>query len=590
MQMINFLRKNYLYLLIIFFALFIRFWRLDAVPSALYYDEIDLGYQMRSYTETGKDYRGELSPFFARSFNTDKTPLPIWFSLLISKLFQSPELQVRAGTALAGVLVVILGGAISQLIFKNKTTTLISLLVLSFSPWLIHFSRLAFEAQFALLSVFLFLYLFLLWQSTGIYHYLLLSSFVLGLSVYTYRTLTLLAPLLAIITLFVFRKDIFKLGFKKIVLAAFLFLLPFAPFVYFTTIGAKDQTRISQISIFSDPKIPIEVQRNRELVSGNFQDSSLGQSASLQSKIFHNKVLSYFDRLVNNTLNNFSADFLYLRGDGNGRHSAKNTGELLLLDFVALIFGFYFLFQKISDKRYLYLFLVLILGAVPSNLTLDGANHASRLITFAGPLLLIVSFGYANLLQKIKQHKFAIILTILVLVVWSFSLGRFLNNYFFHFPVTNSREFGYGYKQAILKIEGLKDNFEKIYLTGINDPPMLYYFFWSNTSPTLVQEYGTEYGDNVIKNKSLDKVKPFYPTDLLCKEKQIEVLDSKILYMVDFKNLPLDFRSADKDKVPQGIKLLDVILYPDNEIAYYLITRDTKDGKIINPIKGQTCK
>lgn len=588
--MINFLRKNYLYLLIIFFAFFIRFWRLDSVPSALYYDEIDLGYQMRSYSETGKDYRGELSPFFARSFNTDKTPLPIWFSLPISKLFQSPELQVRAGTALAGVLVVILGGAISQLIFKSKATTLITLLVLSFSPWLIHFSRLAFEAQFALLSVFLFVYLFLLWQSKGKYHYYLLASFILGLSVYTYRTLTLLAPLLALVTLFVFRKDIFKLGFKKIVLAALLFLLPFVPFVYFTTIGAKDQTRISQISIFSDPKIPIEVQRSRELVSGNFQDSSLGQSASLQSKIFHNKALSYLDRLISNTLNNFSADFLFLSGDGNGRHSAKNTGELLLLDLVALVFGFYFIFQKISDKRYLYLLLVLCLGSVPSNLTLDGANHASRLITFAGPLLLIVSFGYSNLLQKIKQSKFAYVLSALVFAVWFFSLARFLNNYFFHFPVTNSREFGYGYKQAILKIENLKNDFDKIYLTGVNDPPMLYYFFWSETKPVMVQEYGTEYGDSVIRNKYLDKIKPFYPTDLLCKEKQIEALDQNAIYMVDFKNLPLDFRNADKDKVPQGVKLLDIVLYPDNEVAYYLITRDTKDGKIINPIKGQTCK
>lgn len=588
--MINFLKKNYLYLLIIFFSILVRFWNLSAVPSALYYDEIDLGYQIRSYQETGRDYRGELSPFFARSFNTDKTPLPIWFSLVFGTIFSSPELQVRAGTAVAGVLVVILGMGIARLISSSQTLPYLTGLILGFSPWLIHFSRLAFEAQFALLTLFLFLYFFLSWQKTNKISYLYLSAISLGLSVYTYRTMSLLAPLLSIATLVLFYKQIIDLGYKKITIALVLFSSLYLPFVYATTVGAKDQTRISQISIFSDPKIPIEVQRNRELVSGNFQDTTLGQSASLQSKIFHNKVLSYFDRYFSNTLNNFSADFLFLRGDGNGRHSAKNSGQLLLLDIIGMLVGFYFLVQNLREKKHLLLLVILFTGAIPANLTFDGANHASRLITFAGPLLLVISLGYDHLLQNFKKQKFGFVFILLTLFLWLFSLGRFFNTYFFHFPVVNSREFGYGYKQAILKIDQLKNNFDKIYLTGVNDPPMLYYFFWSNTSPKEVQKYGTEYGDNIIKNMDLDKVKPFYPTDLLCKEKQIEKLDQKTIYMVDFRSLPLDFRSADKDKVPQGIKLIDVIKYPDNEVAYYLITRDTKDGKVVTPVKGQTCQ
>ena len=70
--MINFLRKNYLYLLIIFFALFIRFWRLDAVPSALYYDEIDLGYQMRSYTETEREKEKRINSEFMKATSKQK--------------------------------------------------------------------------------------------------------------------------------------------------------------------------------------------------------------------------------------------------------------------------------------------------------------------------------------------------------------------------------------------------------------------------------------------------------------------------------------------------------------------------------------
>lgn len=586
----NFFKKNWIYIAVITLAFFVRFYKLSQVPSALYYDEIDLGYQIRSYQETGKDYRGELNPFFARSFNTDKTPLPIWFSMFFSKLSSSPEIQVRAGTAIAGILVTALSMGITSLLFSKYYTTIITGVVFAASPWLIHFSRLAFEAQFALLSLFAFLYFFLVWQKTNKIKYFYLSAITLGLTVYTYRTMSMLTPVIALVTFFLYYRQILQLGFKKIMVAFTLFAILYLPFMYATTIGAKDQTRISQISIFSDPKIAIDVQRSRELVSGNFSNSTLGQSATLQSKVFHNKALSFLDKFVSNTLNNFSANFLFLIGDGNGRHSAKNTGELLLTDIFGLITGLYFLFGLLKDKKVVLLMSVLILGAVPANLTLDGANHASRLITFAGPLLLVVGFGYGEIYNFLLKNKLGLFFLFILLFSWVFLLGRFLNTYFYHFPVINAREFGYGYKQAILKIESLQKDYDKIYLSGVNDPPMLYYFFWSQTNPKQVQDYGTEYGDNVIKNMLLDKVKPFYPTDLICKEKEIEKLDPKAIYMIDFRSFPLDFRSKDKDKVPRGVKLIDTIKYPDNEVAYYLITRDTRDGKIIAPIKGQTCK
>ncbi len=586
----NFFKKNWIYFAIIAFAFFVRFHRLSQIPSALYYDEIDLGYQIRSYQQTGKDYRGELNPFYARSFNTDKTPLPIWFSMFFSKLSSSPEVQVRAGTATAGILVTVLAMGIASLVFAKYHTTIITGVVFASSPWLIHFSRLAFEAQFALLSLFAYLYFFLVWQKTNKIKYFYLSAVALGLSVYTYRTMSLLTPLIVLTPIFLYYKQILQLGRKKVIVAITLFAILYIPFMYQTTLGAKDQSRISQISIFSDPKITIEVQRSRELVSGNFANSTIGQSATLQSKVFHNKALSFLDKFVSNTLNNYSANFLFLIGDGNGRHSAKNTGELLLTDIFGLITGLYFLVGLLKDKKVVLLISVLILGAVPANLTLDGANHASRLITFAGPLLLIISFGYGEIYKFWLKKQLGLFFLFILLFSWVFLLGRFLNTYFYHFPIINAREFGYGYKQAILKIKSLQNGYDKIYLSGVNDPPMLYYFFWSNTDPKQVQDYGTEYGDNIVKNTVLDKVKPFHPTDLICKEKEIEKLDPKIIYMVDYRNLPLDFRSADKDPVPQGIRLIDVVKYPDNEIAYYLITRDTKDGKVVAPLKGQTCK
>lgn len=107
----------------------------------------------------------------------------------------------------------------------------------------------------------------------------------------------------------------------------------------------------------------------------------------------------------------------------------------------------------------------------------------------------------------------------------------------------------------------------------------------------MVQEYGAEFNISTKKYLPLDSVKPFHPEGLLCQEDQIKLLDTNTLYMVAYRNLPMDFRSADKDKVPQGIKLLEVIKYPDNEVAYYLITRSQdKTGAPVTPKKDQTCK
>lgn len=587
----KFIKKYWLYLLIIFLSIFVRFYKLDQIPSALYYDEIDLGYQIRSLQETGKDYRGTQNPFFFRSFNTDKTPLPIYFSALISGIFKTPEYQVRSGTALAGVLVVILAMVITYQVTRSKIASVIAGFVFALSPWQIHFSRLAFEAEFALLSLFTFLAFLNHWLMTKSRLGYWGSAIFLGLSVYTYRTMSFLAPSLLVITIIYFYHQFQKEGTKLLFGWIALVLAISSPFIYVTTVGAKDQTRISQISIFSDPMTPIEIQRSRELESGDFQNPGVGRQASLSSKIFHNKPLSYIEKFSQNTINNFSVNFLFISGDPNGRHSTKNSGELLFVDVVGLGLGVFYLFKKIRDRKYSFLLVVLLLSAVPSNLTLDGSNHASRLITFSGPLLVLVSLGYFYLYEVIVKFKYRKFIFSFFFLIWLFFVTQFINKYFLRFPIENSREFGYGYKQAVQKIVSHKNDFKNIYLTGINDPPMLYFLYWANVPPKMVQEYGTEYNLSTKKGLPLDQVKPFYPDDLICKEHYIKQLNADTIYMVAYRNLPMDFRSSDKDKVPQGIKLLDVVKYPDNEVAYYLITRDLdKLGKPILPIKGQSCK
>lgn len=577
-------------LLVIVAAIMVRFVRLDKVPASLYYDEIDLGYQMRSLITTGKDYRGGLSPFFFRSFNTDKTPLPIIFSILPSLLFKSPEYQVRAGAALAGVICVLLAMILAYQLTRKKVASLITGLVFAFSPWLIQFSRIGFEAIIMLMVFFATLVSFLHWQKTKRTWDFYLSAIMLGLNIYTYRTMSLMVPIFTGLILLIFIKDFWKMGMVKLAVWLLILAVFTVPFLYSTTIGSADQTRIGQISIFSDPKIPIKVIRSREIDSNDFGNPEIGKKAVWWSRIFHNKGVSYVTAFGENYFRNFSAEFLFLSGDPNNRHSPNNTGVLLFCDSVGLIIGLAWVIKNIKDKKYQLLLGLLLLAPIPSDLTMDGANHASRLMIMAGPLLIIIGLGYTQLILWFNQNKRYRLGVLLLGTTWLVAVIFYLQNYFIHYPIESARQFGYGFKQAIVKINSLSNQYKFVRLSSLNDSPMLYYLFWSKTPPIELQTYGTEFGDEILKKQPLDSVKPLSRKDKMCKVEEIKTLRPDTIYMASFVDLPLDFRSADKDKVPAGIKLIDVIKYPDNEVAYYLITRDTADGKPVQPDKTRECK
>lgn len=576
--------------LVIISALIVRFVQLDKVPSSLFYDEIDLGYQIRSFLTTGKDYRGVSSPFYFKSINTDKTPLPIYFSIPPSLLFKTPEYQVRAGAALAGVICVVLAMILAYQLSGKKTTSFITGLVFAFSPWQIQFSRMAFEAIFMLMVFLGSLSAFFHWRSSGKSWPYYLSAVLLGLNVYTYRTMSLFVPVVVILLFALYLKEFWKEGILKIAMWLIIIGAMYLPFIYSTTIASADQPRINQISIFSDPMVPLMVLRNREVDSNDYANPQIGKNPVLSSFFMHNRIISYLTAFEKNYYKNFSAEFLFLSGDPNGRHSVKNTGELLLVDVIGLGAGLVLIGRNIKKKKYQLILALLILSPIPSDVTIDGANHASRLMIMAGPLLLVIGWGYSGIISWLAANKKYRLGVPLLAMMWLVSVIFYLHQYFVHFPIESSKEYGYGYKQAIEEINKIKGQYQYVKLTANNDPPMLYYLYWSKTPPKEVQKYGVEYGEDTIKNQPLDSIKPHFWSEKVCTIGEIKKLDPKTLYLTTPMNLPLDFRSKDKDVIPNGIKLIDVIKYPNNEVAYYLITRDTVKGVSVQPDKDTDCE
>lgn len=561
------------FLLLLLAAFVIRIYKIDQIPAGLYIDEADYGLQARSLIETSRDYQGGRSPFWVHSFNDIRAPIPAYFVTLSTLIFETPELQVRFPSVVLGVLIVAIAFFLVRFWAKSYLAAILTAATFAFSPWQIQFSRFAHEDIFMMVFFLGALYCFFKAQEARSFRFLLAFSVLLSLTVYTYRPMSLFAPLIFFVLFVLYRREILYFGLRRVLIVISLAVFIILPFLYTTTIGAPDIPRISQLSITADPEVPIWVQRNREVDSGDFSDAQIGKKPSLTSFFFHSKPLSWLDSFANNYFQTFSTEFLFTSGDKSLRHSVGQMGHLLFIDILALVFGLFFLGGNLRQRNFQWLLLFFVLAPVPSSLTVDGAQHAARLFIFSAPLLLIVGLGWWRLYETVKDLKFRRLTLPIFIAGWLVIFVFYAHRYFVHYPLDSARSFGYGFKQAMHKIVEEEPNYHRIAMVPSNDPPMIYYLFWSKKDPRFIQEYGTNFSKEVEKKLPLDKYKVVeWPKDIGKEKDLARYLRTDTLYLVSQNELSYDLR--DEKNIPEGVKLVQLVTYPDNEVAFYLITRD----------------
>lgn len=554
-------------------AFTVRFYKVESIPAGLYHDEVDAGYQARSLIETGRDYRGDLSPFYVNSFVDPRTPVPVWITVISTLIFSSEELQVRMGSVIVGTLNVLL----IFLLIKNWTKSFgkafYTSLVFAVNPWQIQFSRFNHEAN----SILLFLLLTLIFFNLSIQKinlkYLILSVIFLGFSMYTYRSMSLFAPIVLFTLFIIFRKKLLLYGVKKLGLCLLVFLFITIPFLYQTTFAAKDKPRIAQISIFSDQKYAVQVQRDRELDSNDVQDFEFGKKPVIESFAFHNKAVSAISEFTKNYFSTFSVDFLFINGDKNKRHSVEGHGMLFYTDLIAIGFGLYQLFKLRKDGFNRLILALFFLSPVPSALTQDGAMHGARLFIFSLPLLIIIGTGYFRIIEFIRRFKFKWLLASPIFLIWLVLVTFYLHQYFVHSLYTSARWHSFGYKESLNRLKAENRTNDLVFLTASKDPPVIFYLFWMHVPPGEVRFYGSNFSPGNAKNLPLDRLKaaelPYNDIPALIKS-----LDRNAVYLVSQKELPLDLRHK---KPPEGINLIQTITYPDKEVAFYLIGKSPEE-------------
>ncbi|KKU01387.1 MAG: hypothetical protein UX03_C0042G0004 [Candidatus Woesebacteria bacterium GW2011_GWE1_45_18] len=500
----NFLKNNSLFLLIVLLAIALRFAGIEKVPPALNWDEISHGYNAYSILKTGKDEWGATLPTIFRAYGDYKLPVYIYLTALSEAIFGLTALAVRLPGVLAGIVTVVFTYFLARKLFNPKVALLSSLLV-AIEPWSLFLSRGAFEANLALALILPGFYFFLKGLKES--KYLVLATFLLGLSVWTYNSARIFVPLMIAATKILYWKDLRVLWKKAKVHLFFTSAIAIIFFVpmFWQLIGPAGQARYGKVAIIDE-----------------------GAIAQINERIIYNKGTYFGSRFVKNYFSHFSLDFLASRGGTHYQFSLPGHGLVYGVNIVFFLVGLIWLLKS-RKKESFFVLAWLLLSPIPSSLTRE-APHVLRAITMLPVPMLITAIGFSSFLDWARKRKFSQkVATIIYLVVLFLFTEGYLTQYFENYPKDYSWSWQYGYQDVVSYAKEVYGDYDKIVVTKkYGEPHEFLLFFW----PWEPEMYRND--PNLIRFEQsgwfwVDKFDKFYFVNdwEIPKEKGVFVLESK---------------------------------------------------------------
>lgn len=460
---------------ILLLAGFLRFYQLGINPPSLTWDEVAWGYNAYSLGIDGRDEFGKLLPLtYLESFGDFKPPLYAYLTVIPVKIFGLTEFAVRFASAFFGTLTVLITFFLTKRIFYRSphaiSVALVSAFVMSISPWHINLSRAAFEANVATFFLVTGVWLFLAALQDGRW-FLPLSATSFALSMYTFNTARIVAPLLVILLAIGFRKQLFakkKTVFVSVLLGAML-LLPALPFLLSPQAGL----RFKEVNIFSDVNIVKRANQQIENDNGVFWSS-----------VLHNRRVFYAKEYLKHYLDNLSPSFLFIKGDGNPKFSTRDVGQLYIWDLPFLIVGLVLLFRKREGSWWI-IPIWLLIGIAPAAVARE-TPHALRIEATIPTFQILIAYGfvYTIFLNEVivsKRLRFYLMNGVLLLLLLNFLY--YFHGYHAHYSRAYSGEWQYGYKDSIAYVQMEKDRYDAIFITDALGRPYVYYAFYTKEDP-----------------------------------------------------------------------------------------------------------
>lgn len=498
---------------IVLLAAILRFYKLNINPPGLYWDEAVFGYDAYSVLATGHDHHGKFLPLFFESFGDWK--LPVYHYLLVPSiaLFGLNEFAVRFPSALLGTLtVIVFYFLVKKLIPPPRSTShtsevsyglsnvkgqllnvpTLATLMLAISPWHIQFSRGGFESTAGLFFTVAGIYLFVIAIQRQRALLFSLSFFLFVLSMYSYHAYRIFTPLVVLTILVIYNKKV-RSSFTKLIPAVVLSVVLSIPLILFT-ISPQGRARAISQSVFK----PNEVETARI-----DYDQKSKKPLRFLSKYLYQKPVYYSYQAVKSYVDHFSPVFLFSRGDQIGRHSQVDMGQLYLFEALFIVIAFFVLKIIPNDARKLTL-AFLLLAPIPATIVVP-TPHAYRTLAMSVPLAFLSGLGAYYLATRFfvesdstQNDKWGMLIKIGLFAFVLYFFISYLHLLFVHYPAKFGRDWQEGYSKLVAKIQEFEGDFEKVYVTDIDQVPYIYLLFYQKYDPAkFIQLGGT--------NRAFDK-------------------------------------------------------------------------------------
>lgn len=478
------MRKRYLlfFLLItILIGTILRVYKIDQIPPGINRDEGSIAYTAYSLIKTGKDEYGKIFPLSFESFGDWKLPFYIYGTTGFIWLFGMSEFSVRLLSILAGIGGVILTYFFIKQIFKNEILAILTSFLVAVSPWHLHLSRVESESNTAVTLTIIAVIFFI----KSIYArpwFFVLSALFFALTYFTYAGNNIFTTLLLISIVILYRNLIPKN--KWTIIGGGVFFLLFGIITYNTLFNAS-ATKIGGISIFSSSSIvhsQIEIPRNEH-----------SDVQSIFSRIVHNKPLFALERFLQNYLNAFSPDFLFIKGGTNNAHNIENMGNMYLIEAIFFYFGvFFLLFKRKKSKEEMLVIIWLLISPIAASITRD-APHTNRMFAVFPILPLITSIGIYQGFQVIRNKVFQKIAIVVFSFIFLLNILIYLDRYFVHFPRNEVKNWGFGYKFLNTTLQQETFRTKKVIMSHPEYSHYIYLLFYQKYDPLKYQKEAIRY-------------------------------------------------------------------------------------------------
>ncbi len=491
--------KKLIVVFLISLALILRLWDLPNNPPGLTWDEAALGYNAYSLLKTGRDEYGTFMPANLTSFGDDKPAIYAYLTIPFVAIFGLNELAVRLPSALAGVMSVVLSYLIIRRLFKSIWTGFLAALMLAISPYMLQFSRPAFEANLALMWN-----LFAVWAVLKVkenQRWWLLAGVSIGLSMFTYQSSRLFWPLMLMWAAWMYRLSwwgVWRQVWFKV--SAAIIGITFSLLIM-TVIIMGQGNRLAALNVFSYDQPTERVEMLAREHRSSISDPGF--------EVLHGQWWADIRGLFERGLIYFSPKVWWVEGDSNQRSRVPDLGILAYYSILLLPLGLYWLIRH--DGRLAKLILGWwLIAVIPAMLSRDLLNSLRSLNT-VWPISILEALGIVAIFESIQAKKIWLkIIVALVVGGAIFANGViYLDRYYLHAPISYDKYWLSAYRPMYQELNKLELNkYSRVRISDGFGQPYIYYLFYQKYDPSKYQQMAKldQSGVDVGSIKQVDKL------------------------------------------------------------------------------------